>query len=336
MQKFFLVLLFLVGVAISVVAGVFSVTGLTTIFRGAEFSVLLMGGALEVAKVCVSVYVHSYYRKVHVLLTTYLVFALLVLMAVTSLGVYGYLSKSYYSSTNSTVLQTKVSSYTTRIDVEKEKLRSVRDEVQLLLNLPKDERKPWHNSRVQNLTKKVEEYSKNVDNLTEQYVEEKTKLNVMESEVGPLKYLAKVLYGTSDYESTSQAVQVLIVLLVLVFDPLAILLILSSIKGFELAKENKSVSNEVQKVTQYEVQKPTVSKKLKSTKEKKLSQVLSSEIKDKVVNTVEQEPQVELQEDVLESVIEEAVAEDNANSGYEEQVQKMYNQTPMVAGRFKE
>ena len=158
----------------------------------------------------------------------------------------------------------------------------------------------------------------------------------MESEVGPLKYLAKVLYGTSDYESTSQAVQVLIVLLVLVFDPLAILLILSSIKGFELAKENKSVSNEVQKVTQYEVQKPTVSKKLKSTKEKKLSQVLSSEIKDKVVNTVEQEPQVELQEDVLESVIEEAVAEDNANSGYEEQVQKMYNQTPMVAGRFKE
>ena len=152
MQKFFLVLLFLVGVALSVVAGVFSVTGLTTIFRGAEFSVLLMGGALEVAKVCVSVYVHSYYRKVHVLLTTYLVFALLVLMAVTSLGVYGYLSKSYYSSTNSTVLQTKVSSYTTRIDVEKEKLRSVRDEVQLLLNLPKDERKPWHNSRVKTLT----------------------------------------------------------------------------------------------------------------------------------------------------------------------------------------
>lgn len=352
MQKTFLVLLFLTGVVISVLAGVFSVTGLTSVFRGAELPVLLMGSALELAKVCVSVYLHSYHRSLNVLLKSYLVFALLVLMSVTSLGVYGFLSKSFYTSTNTSSIQNKVSSYVTKLEVEREKLKSTRDEVSSLLQLPPEEKKPWHTYRVRELSKKVDEYTTKIDKLNDEYVEQKTKLNVLEAEVGPLKYLAYLLYASNDSEAIGRSVQVLIVLLVVVFDPLAILLVLSSIKGFELLKEKESKEPTQQTHVLHSPYEPDTYK-VTTTNTYPVEQLLPKRKKQKKPNdekvtpndevvpkntevTTVNEVQSTVEDSVLESVLEEALAEQQPQSSYEEQVQKMYSEKPMVAGKFKE
>lgn len=359
MQKAFLVLLFTTGVVISVLAGVFSVTGLTSVFRGAELPVLLMGSSLELAKVCVSVYLHSYHRSLNLALKSYLFFALLVLMGVTSLGVYGYLSKSFYTSTNTNVLQNKVASYNTKLEVEREKLKSVRDEVSSLLQLPSEEKKPWHTYRVRELSKKVDTYTANIDKLNEEYVEQKTKLNVLEAEVGPLKYLSYLLYNSNDSESIGRSVQVLIVLLVVVFDPLAVLLVLSSIKGFEVLSERveqSKVNVPVQPLvsdpwssgstpldnysstvlTTYTNSNPKrTQKKQKKEVPEKVTSNDDVQPKNTVVTPVNEVPST-VEDSVLESALEQALAEEVAPGSYEEQVQKMYSEKPMVAGKFKE
>ena len=373
MQKIFLVFLFLVGATISAVAGIFSVTGLTTIFRGAIFSVLLMGSSLEIAKVCISVYLHLYYKKLNIFLTAYLAFALIVLMAITSLGVYGYLSKSFFASTNTSGVANKVSSYTTKLEVEREKLKAVRDEVSSLINLPPEDKKNWHQYRIKELSKKIDNHTTKIDELNDGYIEEKTKINTLESEVGPLKYLAYLLYNSNDADSIGRAVQILIVLLVIVFDPLAILLILSSIKGFELINK-KEHNNELQLHSLRQEENDDLSKNIindyneneiieeekevqipiKNLKKQKVYKKQSKPIKDNNVNNnslqsiennaneVYVSPIAEegLDDSLLSSVIDETVAESidmqNKPIGYEEQVQKMYNQTPMIGGRFKE
>jgi hypothetical protein len=369
LQKVFLVFLFLVGVTISAIAGIFSVTGLTTIFRGAIFSVLLMGSSLEIAKVSISVYLHLYYKKLNIFLTTYLAFALIVLMAITSLGVYGYLSKSFFASTNTSGVANKVSSYSTKLEVEREKLKSIRDEISSITSLPQEEKKRWHQWRIQELSKKIDIHTTKIDELNDGYIEEKTKLNTLESEVGPLKYLAFILYNSNDSDSIGRAVQILIILLVIVFDPLAILLILSSIKGFELINKKEEQEDLKLYSLREENTEPNIlfsdvlgdfntieqeeEIKSKPIKKQKVYKKPSIPIKDKDVrkeNLVVVEnsiPEVHispaeesLDDSLLSSVIDESVAEtfkqqDNPTN-YEEQVQKMYNQTPMIAGRFKE
>ena len=373
MQKVFLVFLFLVGVTISAIAGIFSVTGLTTIFRGAIFSVLLMGSSLEIAKVSISVYLHLYYKKLNIFLTAYLAFALIVLMAITSLGVYGYLSKSFFTSTNTSGVANKVSSYTTKLEVEREKLKSIRDEISSITSLPPEEKKRWHQWRIQELSKKIDAHTTKIDELNDGYIEEKTKLNTLESEVGPLKYLAYILYNSNDSDSIGRAVQILIILLVIVFDPLAILLILSSIKGFELINKNNQENEDLKLHSLREEnispniifsdvlgdfnsnieQKEEQEIKAKPIKKQKVYNKSILPIKNKnvrkedliVVKDVVPESNISpteegLDDSLLSSVIDESVAETFKQEvnpiNYEEQVQKMYNQTPMIAGRFKE
>jgi hypothetical protein len=236
MQKFFLVFLFLIGVVVSSIAGIFSVSGLTTVFKGATFSILLMGSSLEVAKVSVSIFLHLYHKKLNILLFSYLVIALIILMGITSLGVYGYLSKAFFNSTNTSGMVIAVKNIESKIEIQNSKIKNLRGEIDQLINLPSDEKKSWHTYRIQNLSKKIDDYSVDLEKYNNEYIEQRTKLNVLESEVGPLKYLAQFLYGDSE-DAIGKAVQILIICLVIVFDPLAILLIISAIKGYEILSE---------------------------------------------------------------------------------------------------
>lgn len=237
MQKIFLVFLFLIGVVVSGIAGIFSVSGLTTVFKGATFSILLMGSSLEIAKVSVSIFLHLYHKKLNILLLSYLIIALIILMGITSLGVYGYLSKAFFNSTNTSGMVIAVKNIESKIEIQNGKIKNLRGEIDQLINLPADEKKSWHTYRIQNLSKKIDEYSSELEKFNDQYIVERTKLNVLESEVGPLKYLAQAIYGDKDGDSIGKAVQILIICLVIVFDPLAILLIISSIKGYEILNE---------------------------------------------------------------------------------------------------
>lgn len=243
-KKIFLFFLLTVGIGISVIAGFFSISGLTTIFKGSELSVLLMGTFLEIAKVNVSIYLHLFWKDIRTALFAYLLGALLILMAITSLGIYGYLSKSFFTSTDTSSMYTKVESMNINLELEKSKIKTARDEIEYLNSMPREDKKNWHIYRIQKLSKDIEGYTTKLDSINEKYITEKVKLNSLESEVGPLKYLAMIIYNDKSQDSIAKSVQIFIIFIVLVFDPLAILVILSSINGFEIIKEKEKHNNE--------------------------------------------------------------------------------------------
>lgn len=238
-KKIFLFFLLIVGIGISIIAGFFSISGLTTIFKGSELSVLLMGSFLEIAKVNVSVYLHLFGKEIKKALFAYLLIALLILMGITSLGIYGYLSKSFFTSTYTSSMYTKVESMNINLELEKSKIKTARDEIEYLNNMPREDKKNWHIYRIQKLSKDIDGYTTKLDGINEKYITEKVKLNSLESEVGPLKYLAMIIYNDKSQDSIAKSVQIFIIFIVLVFDPLAILVILSAINGFEIIKEKE-------------------------------------------------------------------------------------------------
>jgi hypothetical protein len=244
-KKIYLFFLLIVGIGISVIAGFFSISGLTTIFKGSEFSVLLMGTFLEIAKVNVSIYLHLFWKDIRKLLLSYLLIALIILMMITSLGIYGYLSKSFFTSTDTSSISTKVESMNVSLEIEKSKVKTARDEIDYLNNIPREEKKSWQVYRVQKLSKDIDGYSKRIDEINEKYITEKVKLNSLESEVGPLKYLAMVIYQDKSQDAIAKSVQIFIIFIVCVFDPLAILTILSAIGGFEILKEKEKLLKEI-------------------------------------------------------------------------------------------
>ena len=244
-KKIYLFFLLIVGIGISVIAGFFSISGLTAIFKGSEFSVLLMGTFLEIAKVNVSIYLHLFWKDIRKLLLSYLLIALIILMMITSLGIYGYLSKSFFASTDTSSISTKVESMNISLEIEKSKVKTARDEIDYLNNIPREEKKNWHIYRVQKLSKDIDGYSKKIDEVNEKYITEKVKLNSLESEVGPLKYLAMIIYQDKSQDAIAKSVQIFIIFIVCVFDPLAILTILSAIGGFEILKEKEKLLKEI-------------------------------------------------------------------------------------------
>ena len=291
-KKIYLFFLLIVGIGISIIAGFFSISGLTTIFKGSEFSVLLMGTFLEIAKVNVSVYIHFFWKDISKALLSYLVIALFILMCITSLGIYGYLSKSFFSSTDTSSISTKVESMNISLEIEKSKVKTARDEIDYLNNIPREEKKSWHIYRVQKLSKDIDEYSKKIDTVNEKYITEKVKLNSLESEVGPLKYLAMILYQDKSQDAIAKSVQIFIIFIVCVFDPLAILTILSAINGFEIVKkkeqENIIIGNkeeiiqEIKQIVEEEVVKDVEKEIIRIEK----SDVIEEEIEEQISNTV--------------------------------------------------
>ena len=166
-------------------------------------------------------------------------------MMITSLGIYGYLSKSFFASTDTSSISTKVESMNISLEIEKSKVKTARDEIDYLNNIPREEKKNWHIYRVQKLSKDIDGYSKKIDEVNEKYITEKVKLNSLESEVGPLKYLAMIIYQDKSQDAIAKSVQIFIIFIVCVFDPLAILTILSAIGGFEILKEKEKLLKEI-------------------------------------------------------------------------------------------
>lgn len=234
MKKKFLVLLIFVGTLISACAAVMSVSGLTEIFKGATYTIIGMGAVLELAKVIISVYTHMFWRKAKKLLISYLTFALVILMSITSLGIYGYLSKAYLTSTDTSFSSTKMEALSLSVETSKSRIKTLMEQISAVNGVPKEEKTNWHYSRVRWLSKEIETITKELESINEQYISEKLKMSAIEAEVGPLKYLAYIIYGNSEKESIDRAVQLFIILIVLVFDPLAILMILSGVHGLEI------------------------------------------------------------------------------------------------------
>lgn len=240
------------AVLLSAVAAYYSVAGLTAIFSAATIPVIIMGGSLELGKIVATVWLHNNWRRAPFLFKAYLVPAVAFLMILTSMGIFGYLSKAHSDqSLVSGDAVAKVAIYDEKIKISKDNveanrraLKQMDESVDQVMGRSTDEkgadkavalRRGQQKERARLLTE-IEAEQKNIARLNEERAPLAAEFRKVESEVGPIKYIAALVYGENpDANVLERAVRLVIIMIVLVFDPLALTLILAANKQFEWA-----------------------------------------------------------------------------------------------------
>jgi hypothetical protein len=245
-----------VAIIISAVSAYYSITGLTAIFTGAFWSIVIMGGALELGKITATVWLHKYWNRAGWQFKTYLVPAIVILMLITSMGTFGYLSAAHLSqstanediSSQVSLLDEKIKTEQDNIATSKQALKQMDAQVDQLLGRTDDDkganravqvRKQQAKER-KSLQADISIAQKNISTLQAERAPIAAKSRVAESHIGPIKYIAALIYGDNpNADLLERAVRWVIILLIFVFDPLAVVLILAVDQTFEWAKEDK-------------------------------------------------------------------------------------------------
>ena len=230
-------LLLPVALTISAIAAFYSIYGLVAIFAAAVIPIIIMGVALEIGKLVSVVYLHQYWEETKLLLKSYLIVAVALLMFITSLGIFGYLSKANIETTlvgDSYTLEMSI--IDKRIESKESQLTRLEDRVANLDNIIDTARPQDRNYIDRRQQDERQEIANDIDIIVADIVklnEDKLPLHRLqieqEAEIGRIKYVAEVIYGQDDsVKYLDNAVRGVIYALIFVFDPLAVLLLVSS------------------------------------------------------------------------------------------------------------
>ena len=238
-------LLLLSGLSISAVAIYYSVVGLTAIFSAAAVPIMIMGISLEVGKLVIASWVKAYWSRIPILMRTYAVAGVAVLMIITSLGIFGFLSKAHSDQTLvSGDVQSKIAVYDEKIKTEKENIESDRkalkqldEAVDQILGRSTTEtgadravaiRRSQQKERAR-LQAEISQSQQSISQLNDARAPIAAEVRKVEAEVGPIKYIAAFVYGDNpDASILERAVTWVIILIVVVFDPLAVVMLLAA------------------------------------------------------------------------------------------------------------
>jgi hypothetical protein len=236
------ILAFLSALAISGVAALYSILGLAAIFAGAKIPIMIMGGVLEVGKLVTASWLYQNWKNplLPKSIKYYLTSSVIVLVFVTSMGIFGFLSKAHLDQVKPTtsnetriVLIDKQILQEERIIVRAEKTLERLDKA-LDVYIAKEyvsrglkERKKQKAERDE-LTLAINNAMDKIDELMLKKQEFELETKMLEAEVGPLKYIAELIYGDNAKDYFDEAVRAVIIVLIFVFDPLAVLLLIAA------------------------------------------------------------------------------------------------------------
>lgn len=235
----YVILLFASALGVSAVAGYFSIVGLMAIFPAAAMSILAMGVVLEVAKLVTASWLYQNWERANILMKTYFVPAVAILSIITSMGIFGFLSKAHIDQgVESGDATAKIERLDIRIasnDKAIARAQSTLDNFDATLDRYTelgyvtrglDARKEQAEERVA-MRVIIDEAEADNDVLYDKRSEMSAEVRAFEVEVGPIKYIADLIYEDGR-ENLEEAVRAVIIMLVLVFDPLAILLVIAA------------------------------------------------------------------------------------------------------------
>ena len=250
------------GLTISAVAIWYSVAGLVSIFAAAVVPIIVMGVALEISKLIATVWLKLNWQRAPVFIRTYLLIAIAVLMVITSMGIFGFLSKAHSDqSLVSGDVQAKIAVYDEKIKTAKENidanrkaLKQMDEAVDQSMARSTTEtgaekavaiRRGQAKERAR-LQSEIQAEQANVNRLSDEAAPIRAEVRKVEAEVGPIKYIAAFAYGDNpDANVLEKAVTWVIIIIVSVFDPLAVILLLASqysFQWFRRAKEEEEDS----------------------------------------------------------------------------------------------
>jgi|LauGreSuBDMM15SN_2_FD.fasta_scaffold02724_4 hypothetical protein len=248
-------LLLLTGLTISAVAIYYSVVGLAAIFSAAMIPIIIMGSALEVGKLVCASWLKANWERAPRLMKVYMTVAVIVLMLITSMGIFGFLSKAHSDqSLVSGDVIAKISIYDEKIKTEKENIEANRKALKQMdeavdqsmarstteqganraVNIRQQQAR--ERTRLQN---EITASQKKIASLNEERAPIAAEVRKVEAEVGPLKYIAAFIYGATDETLLEKAVTWVIITIIVVFDPLAVIMLLAAQMTFGWRREEK-------------------------------------------------------------------------------------------------
>ena len=235
------------AISIAAVAAYFSIIGLASIFSGAFISVVVMASILEVGKLVAATWLHLEWRSTGWFTRIYLTFAVIVLMFITSMGIFGYLSKAHMeqSINDGGINELQIQNIERRIENERRTISDAETvlsqldaSVQTLIDFDRirgddgaiNVRENQKEER-QTLNETIDESYQTIEIWQSDLFELKRDRLALEIEVGPIKYISELIYGENAENYFDKAVRLVILLIVVVFDPLAIMLLIVSTKA---------------------------------------------------------------------------------------------------------
>jgi hypothetical protein len=249
-------LLLVTGLTISAVAIYYSVIGLAAIFAAATIPVYIMGGSLEIAKIVCASWLKANWSRIPLLMKWYMTTAVIVLMIITSIGVFGFLSKAH-SDQNlvSGEVLSKISLYDEKIKTARENINANRktlkqmddavDQVMARSSSETGADKAVALARSQlkersRLQSEIQAEQKAIVAFNEERAPIAVQVRQVEAKVGPIKYIAALIYSDNpDANILEKAVTWVIMVIVGVFDPLAIIMLLAAQMSFQWLREKK-------------------------------------------------------------------------------------------------
>jgi hypothetical protein len=280
----FALITLLCAISLSAIAAYYSVIGLMAIFAASPIPIAIMGGALEFSKLIAASWAYKNWSIAPRFLKYYFTVAVIILMFITSLGIFGYLSKAHNDQTlisgdvsaKIAMIDEKIKVERDNIDVNRKTLKQMDESVDQVMVRSTNEkgaekaaslRKAQQTER-NRILKEIETYNKRISALNEERAPIATEIRKVEAEVGPIKYIAALIYGDSmDSSLLDKSVRFVIILLVLVFDPMAVLLVIAGNFSLrQIAKEKE------EKMGDYQVDIPPVAVAPKQKRKQKAQQ----------------------------------------------------------------
>jgi len=257
-MKFINILALLVSLSLSAVAAYYSIIGLTAIFAASFWPIVVMGSTLEVAKVVTTSWLYQNWTVAPRFVRYYLMLAVTVLMFITSIGIFGYLSKAHIDQSSKSsisvvdqdAIQTKLDIANQDITFARATLANLDSVVQVLTDAQRinGERgavavRASQQVERDSLNALIAANSKIVSTLLEEKQKVDTETSALETEIGPLKYVAEIVYGNSETATVEHAVRLVILIIIFVFDPLAVLLLIGANAGLQHANNIAKINN---------------------------------------------------------------------------------------------
>ena len=270
-ERIFPFLIAFSALSISASAAFYSVTGLSKLFAGASFAVIVMASSLEISKLVIASLLYQYWDKLNKGLKIYLTIAVVILILITSAGIYGFLSGAYQeTATKSNIIDKQVellgikkSSFEkikTQYDTEKQSLtenistlrnalgnntQSYRDATGNIINYSSSANRKAYEKQLEvaiqkdeQLTSKIQTFNDSIISLETRIVEVQSNTELA-SELGPLKYLSNITGKSMD-----TIINYLLLVIIFVFDPLAIALVIAANFAFAQLRNKEILSDE--------------------------------------------------------------------------------------------
>ncbi len=243
------------SLSIASVAAWYSIVGLTAIFAGAVIPIVIMGTVLEIGKLVTAAWLHQNWKTVSLWMKSYLTLSVFLLMVITSLGIFGFLSKAHLEHSIATGgtnelqienLERQITRQQSIITDSETVLSQLDSQVQTLIDYDRIRgpsgsiaTRQGQAEERQTLNESIDVAYTRIEKLQTELAPIKQEKLAIEVEVGPLKYIAELIYGNEAEDYFDEAVRIVILLLIVTFDPLAIVLLLAATQGITQSKQDK-------------------------------------------------------------------------------------------------